>query len=107
VIGEAHDERGEQLVVGRPGRECNEVEVEAQQLADDRLDLRVERLDLDAAVRRSDPHLPAADGAVQRPVLPHRGPVEPEGAEARGRQLERERLGRREKRHGVASTGVT
>ena len=90
--GEADDERRDRLLVCSPRREGDEVELEAEQLADDRLRLGIERLDVDAAVRRRDPQLPPADGAIERAVLPDRGPVEPEGAKPRGRQLEGERL---------------
>src|SRR5581483_7673 len=97
--GEADDERREQLVACGPGRERDEVEVEAEQPADDELRLRVERVDVDAAVRRRDPHLASADRAVERAVLPEARAVEPEGAEARRRQLERERLRGAQQRH--------
>ena len=60
-------------------------------MRDDRLGLRVERLDVHAAGRRLDPHLPPADDAVEPALVPDVREVDPEGAEARGRQLERER----------------
>src|SRR5438094_628374 len=90
--GEADDERREAVLSRDPRGERDEVEVEAEELANERLGLRVERLHLDAAVRRRDPQLPPAGRAVQRPVLPDSRPVEAEGAEAGSRQLEGERL---------------
>jgi len=98
--GEADDERRQLLLGGRPRGEGDEVEVEAEQPANDRLRLRIERLDLDgASVGRRDPYLPATDGAVQRIVFPYRRTVEAEGAKASRRQLERERLGDRQARY--------
>ena len=67
---EPRDDRREHLVARRPRVERLEVEREPEQRPDDRLRLGVERLDVDAAGRRRDPHLAPADGAVQSPVLP-------------------------------------
>src|SRR5262245_61082729 len=51
-------------------RERLEVEGEAEQLAYDRLGVRIERRDLDAARRRFDPHLPPADHSVEAALVP-------------------------------------
>ena len=59
----------------------------------------VERLDVDAAGRRLDPHLAAADDAVQAALVPEVREVGPEGAEALGRDVEVVRLGKLERRH--------
>jgi hypothetical protein len=94
---EADDERGDPLLSGCPGRERDEVELESEEPADDRLGLRVERLDLDGtAFRSGDPQLAAADRAIERAVLPDRRAVETERTEACRRQLEGERLRSRE-----------
>ena len=54
--------------------------------------LRVERLDVDAAGRRLDPDLPAADDAVQPAFVPEVREVDAERAEALGGEREVVRL---------------
>ena len=69
-----------------------EVELEAEQLLDDGRGLGVERLDVDAAGRRLDPHLARADDAVQPALVPEVREVDAERAEALGREREVVRL---------------
>src|SRR5207248_6111793 len=71
----------------------------AEQLADDRLDPRVERLDAHAAVRRFDPHLAPVDDAVQPALLPQVREVGPERAVALRGELEVVRLRQGEESH--------
>ena len=86
-------------VAARPRVERLQVELGAEQLANDRPSLCVEWLDPHAAAGRLDPHLPPADHSVQRAVGPEVGEVGPEGAEALGRELEVEWLGKAEQAH--------
>ena len=58
----------------------------------------VERLDVDPARRRGDPHLASADHAVERAVVPEVRQVRPEHAEPLGRELEVVRLGQAQQR---------
>ena len=76
----------------RPAVERRELEVGAEQLEDDRPRLVVQRLDVDAAGRGADAHLPPCDRAVQRPVHEAVREVGAERAEAARREREVERL---------------
>ena len=69
-------------------------------MRDDRLGLGVERLDVDAAGRRLDPHLAPADDAMEPALVPEVRAVEPERAEALRREREVERLRDGEERQG-------
>ena len=69
-----------------------EVELEPEQLRDDGPGLGVERLDVDAAGRRLDPHLARADHAVEAALVPEVREVDAERAEALGREREVVRL---------------
>src|SRR5215213_10696833 len=80
-------------VAAGPSVERPELELEPEQLFDDRPRLGVERLDGDAARGRSDAHLAAADDTMDAAVVPQVREIGPEGAEALGRTLEVVRLG--------------
>src|SRR5205085_1401369 len=97
--GELRHEAREHVVLGGELGERLEVELEPEELAGDRLDLRIERLDEDAARRRLDPYLPAGHDAVQTALVPQVRKIRPEGAEALGRDLEVVRLGKLKERH--------
>ncbi len=96
---ERRHERDENVVVRRPRIERLEVEHEPEQRAHDRLGLRVERLDLDAARRRLDAQLASPGGAVQPALVPDIDPVDAERAKALRREREVERPGHGEERH--------
>ena len=92
---ESRERRHESCEHGLGRRERGEgveVELQSEELADDRLRLRVERLDVDTAVRRLDANLSAVDDAVQSAFAPEVREVRPEGAIALGRELEVVRL---------------
>src|SRR5207247_6705869 len=78
LAGQAREHR---LAVG-PLVERGEIELHAEELADGRPRLRVQRLDADAAARGRDPNLAAADDAVQRTFEPEVREVRPERAVA-------------------------
>src|SRR5262245_16283793 len=80
-----------------------EVELGAEELAHDGLDIGVERLDVDASVGPRDPHLLTADDPVQPALVPEVREVGPEGTGAGGRELEGVRLGEIEGRHAYAA----
>src|SRR5205814_6442557 len=90
---ELRDELPQDLVAGRERREGVQVELEAEQLLDDRADPLVERLDGDAARRSLDPHLATLDDTVEAAFVPEVRAVRPERAESLGREREVERLG--------------
>ena len=90
-----------------PTQRVNAVEVvlETEQLLDHGPRLGVERLDLDASHRCSDPHLAPADDAEERALVNAVGEIGPEGMEAPGRA--REVVGLRDgKQHGRAARVV-
>ena len=82
---EPRHELVEHRLARRPGAERLELELGAEQLQHDRPRLVVERLDVDPARRRLDPHLAPADDAVQAAVVPE---VREVGPNARKRSVE-------------------
>jgi hypothetical protein len=64
-----HDAREDRLCRGE-GVERIEVELRAEQLPHGRADLSVERIDVDASVRRRDPNLTTSDRTPECIVLP-------------------------------------
>src|SRR5581483_3187216 len=91
-----HRDRPEDGVGRGPRVERRQVELEPEQLLDHLPDLLVVRRDLDAARRRLDPHLAAADHPVQAAFVPDVREVDAERAEALGRDREVVRVGERE-----------
>jgi hypothetical protein len=86
--------------VGRGERvERVELELRAEQLADDRARLVVQQFDVDAAGSSSDADLAPAHGPPQRSVLPHVRGVAAPRAVARRRKLEVVRLGEAQQTH--------
>jgi hypothetical protein len=79
--------------------ERREVELRAEQLADDRPCLFVERLDAHAAASGRDPDLPPSNDAVQEAVCPEIRQVRPERAIATRRELEVVGLRQAQQRH--------
>jgi hypothetical protein len=95
-----HSDQPSQHIVGRSKAvEGIEVELDAEQLADNRLGRRVERIDVHPALRRLDPHLSSLDDPVEAAFVPEVCEVGAEGAVASGRELERVRLGQAQRRH--------
>ena len=92
---EARERRGdarEHRIAARERREPVEVELGPEQLPHDRLGLRVERLDADAARRGLDAHLAAVHDAVQAALVPEVRAVGAEYAVALRGQVEVVRL---------------
>ena len=79
--------------------ERRQVELEAEQLAYDRLDLVVERLDVHAALGRRDPDLAAVDDTMQTTVVPDVRAIDAPEREAVERPVEVVRLRYRQQAH--------
>jgi hypothetical protein len=82
------------------------VELQAQQLPDDRFDRLVERLDLHPASSRRDSHLAPVDDAVQAAVVPDVRAVDAPEREAVERELEVVRGRHRDESHGARLAAV-
>ena len=78
-----------------------EVELDPEQPANHRLDLRVEGIDVHPALRPFDPHLSSFDHSVQASFVPAIREVGAEGTVASSRELERVRLGQSQCRHSL------
>ena len=86
--------------------ELVEVELGPQELADDRLDLRVERLDVDASGGFGDPNFASSDDPVQPALVPEVREVRAERPVAGGRELECVRLWKAERRHALKASAA-
>ena len=97
--GELAGQAGEHGLPAGPLVERAEIELRAEQLANHRPGLGIERLDAHAAARRRDPHLSPPNDAAQGAVDPEVREVRPERAVAPGRELEVIGLWQAEERH--------
>ena len=102
---ESVDEAREHRLGRSKSVERVEIELGAEQLANDAADLVVEGLDRHTAVRRPDADGDAVHGPPQRPVLPEVRQVLPPVPVTGGRQLEVVRLG--ELQHGHEASQAT
>ena len=99
---EPRHELSQDFVATRPLVKRGELEVGADDRARNRLDLGVERLDVDPARRARYPELASADDAVDAAFVPKVREVGAEGAEALRRKLEVVRLRQRQERQSAA-----